>query len=68
MDIAAQTALNINVIVADRSYPMKVKPEEEEMVRNAAKEVNERIKEFPVSMDRGALNSLREVVSQPLVH
>ena len=48
MDIAAPSALNINVIVADRTYPMKVKPEEEEMVRNAAKEVNEKIKEFQV--------------------
>lgn len=46
MDIAAPATLNINVIIADRTYPMKVKPNEEEVVRNAAKRVNEKVKEF----------------------
>lgn len=48
MDIATPTNLNINIIVADRTYPMKVKPDEEEIVRNAAKQVNEKVKEFQV--------------------
>lgn len=38
--------ININVIVADRPYPIKVKPHEESSVRQAAKEINEKVKEF----------------------
>lgn len=38
--------ININVIIADRPYRLKVKPEEEENVRLAAKNVNEKVKEF----------------------
>ena len=38
--------ININLIIADRPYPLKVKPEEEERVRNAAKEINSRVKQF----------------------
>lgn len=38
--------ININVIIADRPYPLKVKPEEEEGIRKAAKQLNERVKEF----------------------
>ncbi len=36
----------INVIIADRSYRLKIKPEEEEAVRKSIKEVNDRILEF----------------------
>lgn len=36
----------INIIVADRSYRIKIKPEEEEEVRRTMKEVNEKIIEF----------------------
>lgn len=38
--------ININIIIADRPYPLKVKPEEEERVRNAAKEINAKVKQF----------------------
>jgi cell division protein ZapA len=38
--------ININLIIADRPYPLKVKPEEEEMVRNAAKQINQKVKEL----------------------
>ncbi len=38
--------ININLIIADRSYPLKVRPEEEEVVRKAAKRLNEKVKEF----------------------
>lgn len=38
--------ININVIVADRPYRLKIKPEEEEFVRKAAKSLNEKVKEF----------------------
>ncbi len=38
--------ININLIVADRTYPLKIRPEEEEVVRRAAKKLNERVKEL----------------------
>ncbi|HUX84106.1 MAG TPA: cell division protein ZapA [Chitinophagaceae bacterium] len=36
----------INVVVADRSYRLKVHPHEEEQVRGAVKRINEKILEF----------------------
>ena len=38
--------ININVIIADRPYPLKIKKSEEEGVRKAAKEINEKVKQF----------------------
>ena len=38
--------ININLIIADRPYPLKVKPEEEERVRNAARDINNKVKQF----------------------
>lgn len=38
--------ININVIIADRPYPLKIKQSEEEDVRKAAKEVNEKVTQF----------------------
>ncbi|HXH18572.1 MAG TPA: cell division protein ZapA [Chitinophagales bacterium] len=38
--------ININLLIAGRSYPLKIKPEEEEIVRRAAKRVNEKIHEL----------------------
>lgn len=38
--------LNINIVIADRPYPLKVKPEEEETVRRAAKALNDKVKEL----------------------
>ncbi len=38
--------ININVVVADRPYRLKIKIEEEEQVRKAAKEINSKVKEF----------------------
>lgn len=38
--------ININVIIADRPYPLKIKQSEEEDVRKAAKEVNEKVTHF----------------------
>jgi len=43
--------ININVIIADRPYPLKVKPEEEEGIRKAAKRLNEKVKEFQNSYE-----------------
>ena len=38
--------ISINLIIADRPYPLKVKPEEEDVVRQAAKQLNEKIKDL----------------------
>jgi cell division protein ZapA len=38
--------LSIKIKIADREYPMKVKPDEEARVRTAAKEINERYKTY----------------------
>ena len=38
--------LSVKIKIAGREYPMKVKPEDEERVRNAGHEINERIKKY----------------------
>ncbi len=38
--------LSIKIKIADREYPMKVKPEDEERVRAAGKKINERIRVY----------------------
>lgn len=38
--------ININLVIADRPYPLKIKPSEEELVRKAAKELNNKVKEY----------------------
>lgn len=38
--------LSIKIKIADREYPMKVEPDEEERIRRAGKIVNEKIKLF----------------------
>jgi cell division protein ZapA len=38
--------LSIKIKIADREYPMKVRPEDEERVRRAGKNINERIKMY----------------------
>jgi cell division protein ZapA len=41
--------ININVILADRPYRMKVNAAEEGMVREVAKEINKKVKEYQQS-------------------
>lgn len=41
-----EKTISINLIIADRPYPLKVKPSEEEGVRIAAKEINQKVKDF----------------------
>ena len=38
--------ININLQIAGRSYPLKIKPEEEETVRLAAKKLNEKVQQL----------------------
>lgn len=40
------TLININVQICDRPYRLKVKPAEEEVVRKAAKNISEKVKEL----------------------
>lgn len=45
----AEELIPINLIVADRTYRLRIKPEEEEAIRKTMKEVNARIVEFKTS-------------------
>jgi cell division protein ZapA len=38
--------INVNVIIADRPYPLKIKRSEEENIRLAARDINEKVKQF----------------------
>lgn len=38
--------LSIRIKIADREYPMKVDPEDEERIRNAGRIINEKLKEY----------------------
>jgi cell division protein ZapA len=38
--------LSIKIKIADREYPMTVRPEEEERIRKAGKLINERLKSY----------------------
>lgn len=46
MDSEESKLLNINVTICDRPYRLKVKPEEEETVRKAARLLAEKIKDL----------------------
>lgn len=43
--------LSIKVNIADRYYPLKVKPEQEEIVRQAAKLINDKLKALQQEFD-----------------
>ena len=44
-----EETININLIIADRPYPLKIKQSEEEDIRRAAKEINQKVKDFQQS-------------------
>jgi len=44
-----EKTININLIIADRPYPLKIKVSEEEDIRLAAKEINKKVKDFQQS-------------------
>ena len=41
-----EETININLIIADRPYPLKIKQSEEEQIRTAAQEINQKVKDF----------------------
>lgn len=54
----------VNIIVADRSYRLKIEPEDEEMVRKTMKLINEKIIEFKTSF---AGKDMQDYVSMVLL-
>ncbi|MBK7137729.1 MAG: cell division protein ZapA [Bacteroidetes bacterium] len=42
----ADEMVNINVVIADRPYRLKINQEEEDKVRDIAKAINDKIKEY----------------------
>lgn len=38
--------ISANITIAERRYPMKIKPEEEEKIRKAAKIINDRLLQY----------------------
>lgn len=43
--------ITVNIIIADRPYPVKIKRSEEEKVRSAAKLINDRVKDFQLNYE-----------------
>lgn len=52
--------LRISIRIADRPYRLTIKKEEEEIVRKAAKEINERLKEYAGNY---AFNDKQDLIS-----
>jgi len=54
----------VNIIIADRSYRLKIEPEDEEMVRKTIKLLNEKIVEFKTNF---AGKDMQDYVSMVLL-
>ena len=57
--------ISIKINIADRVYPLKVDMEEEEIVRRAAKLINDRIKEF---QENYAVRDKQDLLSMCVLH
>jgi cell division protein ZapA len=57
--------LTITVNIADRPYRLKVRSDEEEIIRKAAKLINERIREYS---DLYAFNDRQDLLSMTVLH
>jgi cell division protein ZapA (FtsZ GTPase activity inhibitor) len=57
--------ISIKINIADRVYPLKISMEEEEIVRRAAKMINDRIKEF---QDNYAVKDKQDLLSMCVLH
>ncbi|MGB4930309.1 MAG: cell division protein ZapA [Chitinophagales bacterium] len=70
MDTEESKLLNIHVTICDRPYRLKVKPEEEEIVRKAARLIAEKIKDLQMQhagsdkQDYLAMTALTMMVEQ----
>ena len=61
IDMEKQDSLTIRVMILDTSYPIKIRREEEEIYRKAAKQLNERILAYRKKFDRN-LNDIDYVI------
>lgn len=41
-----ETLIPVNIVIGDRTYRIKIRPEDEEAVRNTVKVINEKVVEF----------------------
>ena len=57
--------ISIKINIADRIYPLKINVEEEEVVRRAAKLINDRIKEF---QENYAVKDKQDLLSMCVLH
>lgn len=57
--------ISIKINIADRVYPLKVDMDEEEIVRRAAKLINDRIKEY---QENYAVRDKQDLLSMSVLH
>lgn len=57
--------ISIKINIADRVYPLKISTEEEEVVRRAAKLINDRIKEY---QENYAVKDKQDLLSMCVLH
>ena len=57
--------ISIKINIADRIYPLRVSMEEEEVIRRAAKLINDRIKEFQESY---AVRDKQDLLAMSVLH
>jgi len=57
--------ISIKINIADRVYPLKVNMDEEEIIRRAAKLINDRIKEY---QDNYAVRDKQDLLSMCVLH
>jgi len=57
--------ISIKINIADSFYPLKVNMDEEEVIRRAAKLINDRIKEF---QDKYAVRDKQDLLSMCVLH
>lgn len=57
--------ISIKIAISDRIYPLKVNIEEEEIVRRAAKMINERIKDY---QENYAVRDKQDLLSMAVLH
>jgi cell division protein ZapA (FtsZ GTPase activity inhibitor) len=57
--------ISIKINIADRVYPLKVNMEEEEIIRRAAKLINDRVKEY---QENYAVRDKQDLLSMCVLH
>jgi cell division protein ZapA len=57
--------ISIKINIADRIYPLRIAIEEEEIIRRAAKLINDRIKEF---QENYAVKDKQDLLSMAVLH